>query len=112
MQTEFSSREPLTFSIFSCFSAYPPVVFQAARQSRHPERSASQIYREQRTLWRGVEGPRRRLLADAIGSFPAQTRTEDNVTNSDHSGAEVEGPAVCFPYSDSFFSNVFSETLD
>src|ERR1700755_3615974 len=41
------------------------------RQSRHPERSASQIYRKRRTLWRGVEGPRQCLLADAIGSFPA-----------------------------------------
>jgi putative endonuclease len=27
-------------------------------QKRHPERSASQIYRKQRALWRGVEGPR------------------------------------------------------
>jgi hypothetical protein len=41
------------------------------RQSRHPERSASPICRKQRTLWRGVEGPRRCLLADALGSFPA-----------------------------------------
>jgi hypothetical protein len=26
-------------------------------QNRHPERSASQTYRKQRALWRGVEGP-------------------------------------------------------
>jgi hypothetical protein len=30
---------------------------QVPKQSRHPERSASQIYRKQRTLWRGVEEP-------------------------------------------------------
>src|ERR1700692_2140879 len=40
-------------------------------QSRHPERSASRIYRNQMALWRGVEGPRRCLLADALGSFLA-----------------------------------------
>src|SRR6202046_4469200 len=27
-------------------------------QNRHPERSASQIYRVTQRLWRGVEGPR------------------------------------------------------
>ena len=48
-----------------------PLGDPAPRQSRHPERSASQIYRKQRALWRGVEGPRRCLLADALGSFPA-----------------------------------------
>jgi hypothetical protein len=68
--------EPVTFSIFSCFlhsnqlnfkppnkavilracdffdlfvfSAFQPAAFQAPQQSRHPERSASQIYRKQR----------------------------------------------------------------
>src|SRR5271156_2404017 len=30
-------------------------------QNRHPERSASQIYRVIQRLWRGVEGPRRCL---------------------------------------------------
>jgi hypothetical protein len=68
-------REPVTFSIFSCFLHIQPAVFQAPRQSRHPERSASQIYRKQRALWRGVEGPRRCLLADALGSFPAANYT-------------------------------------
>jgi len=69
-----ASREPVTFSIFSCFLHIKPAVFQALsspQQSRHPERSASQIYRKQRNLWRGVEGPRGCLLADALGSFPA-----------------------------------------
>jgi hypothetical protein len=46
-------------------------LFQAPQQSRHPERSASQICRIKRALWRGVEGPRRCLLADALGSFSA-----------------------------------------
>ena len=32
-----------------------------SRQNRHPERSASQIYRMTQRLWRGVEGPRRCL---------------------------------------------------
>jgi hypothetical protein len=49
----------VTFSILSCFPHIQPVVFQAPRQSRHPERSASQIYRVTQRLWRGVEGPRR-----------------------------------------------------
>jgi hypothetical protein len=75
----------VTFSIFSYFLHIEPVVFkppnkavilrgcdfldlfvllhiqpaalQAPRQSRHPERSASRIYRKQRALWRGVEEP-------------------------------------------------------
>src|SRR5450631_4074887 len=44
-----ASREPVTFSIFSCFLHIKPAVFQALsspQQSRHPERSASQIYRK------------------------------------------------------------------
>jgi hypothetical protein len=48
-------------------------------QSRHPERSAAQIYRITLGLWRAVEEPvlslpkepRRCLLADALPSFPA-----------------------------------------
>jgi hypothetical protein len=45
-----------------------------------------------------------------LGTFRPQATTEDKkVTNFDHSEAEVEGPAVFFPYSDSFFSNAFSE---
>src|SRR5258708_21267261 len=58
------------FDLF-VFSAYPTSCISSPRQSRHPERSASQIYRKQRAFWRGVEGPRRCLLADALGSFPA-----------------------------------------
>jgi hypothetical protein len=71
LRSQLSSREPVTFPIFSCFLHIQPSVFQAPRQSRHPERSASQIYRKQKASWRGVEGPRRCLLADALGSFPA-----------------------------------------
>src|ERR1700760_3432326 len=47
-------------------------VFQPPPQNRHPERSASPIYRITQDLWRVVEGPRRCLLADAIRSFPAK----------------------------------------
>jgi hypothetical protein len=42
-------------------SAYPTSCISSPKQSRHPERSASQIYRKQRALGRGVEGPRRWL---------------------------------------------------
>jgi hypothetical protein len=52
-------------------SIYPISCISSPPQNRHPERSASQIYRKQRALWRGVEGPRRCLLADAHRSFPA-----------------------------------------
>jgi hypothetical protein len=65
-----SSREPVPFSIFSSFLHIQPAVFQTP-QNRHPERSASQNYRKQRALWREVEGPRRCLLAYALGSFLA-----------------------------------------
>jgi hypothetical protein len=51
--------------------------FKAPRQNRHPERSASQIYRKQRALWRGVEGPRLCFLTDALAGFPAANSTED-----------------------------------
>jgi hypothetical protein len=38
------------FDLF-VFSAYSTTCIQAPRQSRHPERSALQIYRKQRALW-------------------------------------------------------------
>ena len=44
------------FDLF-VFSAYPTSCISSPRQSRHPERSASKIYRKQRALWRGVEEP-------------------------------------------------------
>ena len=44
--------------------------FSTAPQNRHPERSASQIRRIKKGLGRGVEGPRRCLLADALLGFP------------------------------------------
>src|ERR1700733_13737553 len=52
-----SSREPVTFSIFSRF-LHPTRCFKFPPKRRHPERSASQIYRITEDLWRGVEGPR------------------------------------------------------
>jgi len=39
----------------------PAVSLPVLPQNRHPERSASQIYRVRQRLWRGVEGPRRCL---------------------------------------------------
>src|ERR1700722_21002975 len=41
---ELSSREPVTFSIFSRF-LHPTRCFESPPKRRHPERSASQIYR-------------------------------------------------------------------
>ena len=49
------------FDLFE-FSAYSSSCIQAPRQSRHPERSASQICRVTQRLWRAVEGPRRCLI--------------------------------------------------
>ena len=78
-QPEFSSREPVTFfKYFFVFSRSIQHRFlQAPKQNRHPERSLRRVYRKQRALWRGVEGPRRCLLADALGGFQQQTTTED-----------------------------------
>jgi hypothetical protein len=45
------------------------VFFVKTPTNRHPERSASQIYRVIQRLWRGVEGPRRCYLTDAVRSF-------------------------------------------
>src|ERR1700722_5843237 len=67
---ELSSREPVTFSILSRF-LHPTRCFKSPPKRRHPERSASQIHRITEDLWRGVEGPRRCMLADALRSFPA-----------------------------------------
>jgi hypothetical protein len=49
-------------------------------QTRHPERSASQIDRVTQSLWRGVEGPRRCLITHATRSF------------------STTGPATVFPW--------------
>ena len=51
----------MTFSIFPCFLD-PTRCFQFLPERRHPERSASQIYRISESLWREVEGPRRCFL--------------------------------------------------
>ena len=60
----------LTFLIFE-FLAHPTGRFSKTPTSRHPERSASQIYRLTKVFGRAVEGPRGYLLADALQSFPA-----------------------------------------
>jgi hypothetical protein len=46
-------------------SIYPISCISSPPQNRHPERSASQIYRKQRALWRGVEEP---VLSEAEGT--------------------------------------------
>jgi hypothetical protein len=44
-------------------------------QNRHPERSASQIDRVTRRLWRGVEGPRRCLIYPCCSELFHHRRT-------------------------------------
>jgi hypothetical protein len=93
-QKKMSSREPVTFSIFSCFlRSYNRML--SPPQSRHPERSAARIYRITDGLWRAVEGPRRCLLADALPSFPATNyRPNQQSHKLRPERSEVEGPAV------------------
>ena len=83
------------------------------------ERSALQIYRKQRALWRGVEEP----VPSAAEGTPAMLvcrcswersgrKLQRKIKKSqtpDRSG--VEGPAIFFPYFDSFVSDVFSAAL-
>jgi hypothetical protein len=49
------SQGSISATCLGCFLSRLP-------QTRHPERSASQINRVTRRLWRGVEGPRRCLF--------------------------------------------------
>jgi hypothetical protein len=80
------------FFDFSCFWYTQPECFSELPQDRHPERSASRIYRLTEGLQRVVEGPRRCLLADAIRSFPA-TNYKENQKKS-QALSEAEGSAV------------------
>jgi hypothetical protein len=57
LSSPLSSREPVTFSIFSCLLHIQTLVFQPRDKTRHPERSASQIYPKQRTLARSRRTP-------------------------------------------------------
>jgi hypothetical protein len=65
------------FFDFSCFWHTQPKYFSNLPQDRHPERSASRIYRLTEGLQRVVEGPRRCLLADAIRGSPATNDKEN-----------------------------------
>jgi hypothetical protein len=60
-------------------------------QNRHPERSASPIYRVIQRLWRGVEGPRRYLV------YPCCSELFDHRSPTTIRGSAVDGPAVSFP---------------
>ena len=73
----------MTFSIFSCFLHIQPAVFQALsspQQSRHPERSASRIYRVTRRF-DGAESkdPEDAYLAHAVRSFPTTEAREQDL---------------------------------
>src|ERR1700689_3907393 len=59
---KLSSREPVTFSIFSRFCTRPDV-FLSPPKRRHPERSASQIYR----ITEGFMARSRRTPAMLVG---------------------------------------------
>ena len=54
VQKHWKGLRPISANLFRMFFVKFP-------QNRHPERSASQIYRVTQRLWRGVEGPRRCL---------------------------------------------------
>jgi hypothetical protein len=87
------------FDLF-VFSAYPTSCISSPRQSRHPERSASQIYRKQRALWRGVEEP---VLSEAEGTpamlisrcsrEPSGRKLQRKIKKS-QTPSEAEGSAV------------------
>jgi hypothetical protein len=93
------------FFDFSCFWYTPPECFSELPQDRHPERSASRIYRLTEGLQRVVEGPRGCLLADALHSFPA-TKTMREIKKS-QPPSEAEGSAV----PRSFRGNVFRRSV-
>jgi hypothetical protein len=82
-----SSREPVTFSICLCFLPTEPDVFHSP-QSRHPERSAGQNYRHNGQLMRGVEGPRRCLLADVSSELSGHELRAKLKKSQAPSGAE------------------------
>src|SRR5580704_13727134 len=67
--------EPVTFSIFSRFCTRPDI-FQSPRKRRHPERSASQIYRI--TGFYGAESkdPGDACWQTLFGAFRPQTTRE------------------------------------
>jgi hypothetical protein len=76
---------------FSYFSHTQPERFSKLPQDRHPERSASRMYRMTAGLQRVVEGPRGCSLADALHSFPA-TKTMGEikkVTTSERSASPI-----------------------
>ena len=75
------------FDLF-VFSAYQPDVFQALQQNRHPERSASRVYRVTQRLMRGVEGPRRCL------SYPRRSELFN------HGSAHRADPPRSFPWAE------------
>jgi hypothetical protein len=82
----------VTFLIFRVFFTPNRLLFLKLPQGRHPERSASQIYRLTEGLWRAVEGPRRCLLADALHSFPATKIMKEikKVTSSERSASQID----------------------
>ena len=97
---------PRACDLFDLFVPFAHLTrFSTAPQNRHPERSASQIRRIKKGLGRGVEGPRRCLLADALLGFPP-TNYEGNqkVTTSDRSVAEWRDLQFDGPVLEMFFT--------
>ena len=87
-------RRACDFFDFPRFCHAQPTVVLKLPQGRHPERSASQIYRLTEGLWRAVEGPRRCLLAGALHSFPATEIMKEikKVTSSERSRGICSAP--------------------
>jgi hypothetical protein len=78
------------YFVLFVFSAYSTSCIQVPRQSRHPERSALQIYRKQRALCAESKDPGDACLQMLSGAFRPQTTTQDKkVTTSERNAARI-----------------------
>ena len=82
-------RSPIGANV-GCFSSKLP-------QNRHPERSASQIYRVTERLWRGVEGPRGCLSYSCCSKlFSTEARTGQAPLGAFPNAEKQEGKIITF----------------
>src|ERR1700722_4941011 len=105
-----SSREPVTFSVLSRF-LYPNRYFSIPSKRRHPERSASQIYR----ITEGFMARSRRtptMLAGKCSSELSGHRLQGK-SNSHSLPSEAEGSAVLQAHPGNvFFDRVLMQIED
>ena len=78
---------PIRATLFGCFSSNSP-------QNRHPERSASRIYRVTQRLWRAVEGPEDAHLTHAARTFSTTEARERDLRNVDVAYGTQQDAAV------------------